>query len=232
MVFVLDASTSVTENNFLVMKDFIKDFLFNAAIDNGNVRVGIIIYSTEDYLQFHLNEYQDKLALFTAIDDIPYRYGSTNTADALNTMRTQMYTAANGDRPDVPNVAIVITDGVSNINSRRTIPEAEQARAEGIHIYAIGIGLSDTTELDGIASKPVDDNRFSVQEFSELRTLRDKVFASLCAGEYLLSPRVCLFFLPSWYNHHAWLGKIKSLPPCVLVSTSYFHVYAFSLALR
>ena len=183
MVFVLDASTSVTENNFLVMKDFIKDFLFNAAIDNGNVRVGIIIYSTEDYLQFHLNTYQNKLALFTAIDDIPYRYGSTNTADALNAMRTQMFTAANGDRPGVPNVAIVITDGVSNINSRRTIPEAEQARAAGIHIYAIGIGLTDTTELDGIASKPVDENRFSVQEFSELRDLREKVFASLCTGE-------------------------------------------------
>ena len=189
MVFVVDASTSVTENNFLVMKDFIKDFLFNANIDDGNVRVGIIIYSTEDYLQFHLNEYQDKLALFTAIDDIPYRYGSTNTADALNTMRTQMYTEANGDRPGVPNVAIVITDGVSNINSRRTIPEAEQARAEGIHIYAIGIGLTDTTELEGIASKPVDENLFSVKEFSELRNLRSKVFTALCASR-------CLNYIP------------------------------------
>ena len=187
MVFVVDASTSVTEYNFLVMKDFIKDFLFNANIDDGNVRVGIIIYSTEDYLQFHLNEHKDKLALFTAIDDIPYRYGSTNTADALNTMRTQMYTEANGDRPGVPNVAIVITDGVSNINSRRTIPEAEQARAEGIHIYAIGIGLTDTTELDGIASQPASENSFAVQEFSELRTLREKVFSAFCGTYTLLS---------------------------------------------
>ena len=183
MEFVLDVSTSVTENNFLVMKDFIKDFLFNANVDDDNVCVGIIICSAEDYLQFHLNEYQDKLALFTAIDDIPYRYGSTNTADALNTMRTQMYTAANGDRPGVPNVAIVITDGVSNINSRRTIPEAEQARAEGIHIYAIGIGLTDTTELDGIASQPASENSFAVQEFSELRNLRDTLFSAFCPRE-------------------------------------------------
>ena len=135
LVFVLDASTSVTENNFLVMKDFIKDFLFIADVDSGNARVGIIIYSTEDHVQFNLNTYQNKVALFEAIDYIPYRYGSTNTADALNTMRTQMFTAANGDRPGVPNVAIVITDGVSNINSRRTIPEAEQARAEGCLLY-------------------------------------------------------------------------------------------------
>ena len=184
MVFVLDASTSVTEINFLVMKDFIKDFLFKANIDGGNVRVGIIIYSTEDHLQFHLNAHKTKLDLFVAIDNIPYRYGSTNTADALKTMRTEMYTAANGDRPNVPNVAIVVTDGVSNINSRRTIPEAEETRAAGIHIYAIGIGLTDTTELDGIASKPVDENRFSVQEFSELRNLRTKIFSALCTRKY------------------------------------------------
>ena len=183
LVFVLDASTSVTENNFLVMKDFIKDFLFIADVDSGNARVGVIIYSTEDHVQFNLNTYRNKVALFQAIDYIPYRYGSTNTADALNTMRTQMYTAANGDRPGVPNVAIVITDGVSNINSRRTIPEAEQARAEGIHIYAIGIGLTDTTELDGIASQPASENSFAVQEFSELRNLRDTLFSAFCPRE-------------------------------------------------
>ena len=184
LVFVLDASTSVTEPNYGVMKDFIKYFLYNAAVDNGNVRVGVIIYSTEDHLQFNLNEYSDKPSLYDAIEFMPYRYGSTNTADALKTMRTVMFTPENGDRPDIPNVAIVLTDGVSNINSRRTIPEAEQARAEGIHIYAIGIGLTDETELDGIASKPVDENRFRVQEFSELRDLRGKIFAALCASQF------------------------------------------------
>ena len=166
------------------MKDFVKDFLFVADIDGGSIRVGVIIYSTEDYLQFNLNQYNTKMEVFTAIDDIPYRFGSTNTADALRTMSTVMFTAQNGDRPGVPNICIVVTDGISNINSRRTIPDAEQARADGIHIYAIGIGLTDTTELDGIASKPVDENRFAVQEFEELRGLRDKVFAALCPSKY------------------------------------------------
>jgi Mg-chelatase subunit ChlD len=184
MVFVLDASTSVTEANYEVMKDFIKYFLLHAAVNTGDVRVGIIIYSTEDYLQFHLNAYTDKLEMYDAIDAMPYRHGSTNTADALRTMRTEMFTAANGDRPDVPNVAIVITDGVSNINARRTIPEAVEAQRSGITVYAIGIGLTDTTELDGIASKPVDEYRYSVKEFTDLRDLREKVFASLCSGSW------------------------------------------------
>ncbi|KAK6961160.1 collagen alpha-3(VI) chain-like isoform X4, partial [Biomphalaria glabrata] len=181
LVFVLDASTSVTEPNFELMKDFVKDFLLDADIDGGNVRVGVVIYSDADYVQFQLNTYAKKADVYNAIDDIPYRYGSTNTADALKTMRSVMFTAGNGDRSDVNNVAVVVTDGVSNINSRRTVPEAEQARAEGIHIYAIGIGLTDTKELDGIASKPVDENRFAVQEFTELRDLRHKVFSALCS---------------------------------------------------
>ena len=165
------------------MKDFLKYFLTVANIDADNVRVGIVIYSTKVSIQFQMNRYiGDKVGLYRAIDRIPYQYGSTNTFGGLNTMRTQMFTRATGDRPDVDNVAIVITDGVSNINARRTIPEAEMARHQGIHIYAIGIGLTDTTELDGIASRPIEDNRFAVQDFNDLKLLRDKVFSSFCQG--------------------------------------------------
>ena len=32
----------------------------------------------------------------------------------------------------------MITDGVSNVNYRRTIPEADSAKMKGIEIYAIG----------------------------------------------------------------------------------------------
>ncbi|KAH9490803.1 Collagen alpha-4(VI) chain [Bulinus truncatus] len=181
LVFVLDVSSSLTEPNFDLMKGFVKYFLFNADIDGGNVRVGVVIYSDADYVQFQLNNYSKKAYVLDAIDGIPYRYGSRNTADALRTMRSVMFTLENGDRPGVDNVAVVVTDGVSNINSTRTVPEAEQARAEGIHIYAIGIGLTDAKELDGIASKPVDENRFAVPDLTELRGLKQKVFSAQCS---------------------------------------------------
>ena len=41
-------------------------------------------------------------------------------------------------RPDVQQIAIVLTDGVSNIDKTRTIPEAEQAKAENIQLFVIG----------------------------------------------------------------------------------------------
>ena len=78
---------------------------------------------------------------------------------------------------------IVVTDGVSNVNSRRTIPEADLARGDGIHVYTIGIGLTDTREVDAIANEPASENSFNVQSFDELVGLDKKIFSALCPGE-------------------------------------------------
>lgn len=40
-----------------------------------------------------------------------------------------------------------ITDGVSNINCRRTIFETEYTKASGTNIFAIGIFLKDQREI-------------------------------------------------------------------------------------
>ena len=49
-----------------------------------------------------------------AINAITYRGGMTNTAAALRHLRTNMLTEANGDRHNVTNFAVIITDGASN----------------------------------------------------------------------------------------------------------------------
>ena len=185
VVIILDASTSVTERNFQKMREFAKDLVDKADVDSGSVRFGALIYSTEVEIQFHLNQYRTSAEIKRAIDNIPYIYGSTNSADALETMHNTLFTRQNGDRPRVDNIAFMITDGVSNINYRRTIPEAESARADGIHIYAIGIGLQDTRELDGMASVPASKNSFNVQEFDELEGLADDIFGGKECGKTL-----------------------------------------------
>ncbi|WAR09890.1 CO6A3-like protein [Mya arenaria] len=183
LVFILDASTSVTDANFQKMRDFLKEFLSNADIDSGSVRVGVNIYSTDVQVEFHLNRYTKAADVMSAIDNIPYIYGSTNTADALQSMANVMFTPQNGDRPDAPNVCILLTDGVSNINSRRTIPEAERARAKNVHLYVIGIGLTDTREVTAIATPPASKNLFSVNSFDELKGLHKTILnTATCKG--------------------------------------------------
>ena len=41
-------------------------------------------------------------------------------------------------RPDVQQIAIVLTDGVSNIDAVRTIPEADAAKNEDIEMFVVG----------------------------------------------------------------------------------------------
>ena len=47
LVFIVDASTSVTESNFRKVLSFIQDFVRTADIDSGNVRIAVALYSTD-----------------------------------------------------------------------------------------------------------------------------------------------------------------------------------------
>ena len=90
-----------------------------------HIRVGVVRYSNEGVMEFGLNQYFNKEALKVAIRQIPYMDNLTNTAHGLHLMRTLMFDPRNrgvgGDRIDVPNVALIITDGASNVDADRTI---------------------------------------------------------------------------------------------------------------
>ena len=45
-----------------------------------------------------------------------------------------------GDRRDVPNYAVLITDGLPNQDTEHMIPEAINAKIDGIHVVLVTIG--------------------------------------------------------------------------------------------
>lgn len=180
LVFIIDSSTSVSDINFSKMLKFVADLVEDADTLSGNVRVGVLTYSTSTHTHITLDNQLSKEELLETIVNIPYVQGSTNTADALLTLRTKMFNAQ-GDRPNVRNVAVLITDGISNRNSQNTIPEANNARRQGIEIFAVGITLTDTREIEGIAVKF--ENRFLANTFDELNDVFGELFLSLCIGE-------------------------------------------------
>ncbi|KAH9519364.1 hypothetical protein Btru_075350 [Bulinus truncatus] len=179
LVFVLDTSSSVGLETFKEMVNFVKDFLAFAFVDNGNFRVGLMTYSDTANVVFHMTTFiKSKQSMTEAVSALPYtgRYGS-NLAGAM-TLLKEMYTPINGDRLDAPNVVIVLTASYSTVNSGRTIPEAESVRAQGIQIYTVGIGIDTSVELDGVASKPLTNNTFSLVNFYQLRPVIGRVYNS------------------------------------------------------
>lgn len=139
IAFLVDSSSSVNRENFQKVLSFIADLLEDADIDRKReIRVGLITYSSDVTINFNLGQHKRKRDLINETVNAPYTEGSTNTADAILAMRTEVFNTKNGDRKRIPNVAVVVTDGISNLNSDRTVTEAIRAQAAGIHIFAIG----------------------------------------------------------------------------------------------
>jgi len=54
-------------------------------------------------------------------------------------MRTEIFNVANGDRPDVPNVALLITDGIPTREFRQLPNEVRRIKDSGTRIVTVGV---------------------------------------------------------------------------------------------
>jgi len=93
----------------------------------------------EATLNFYLNNFTDVSALQNAISNIRYLGGNTNTTGGLRLMRTEIFNPANGDRPRVQNVAILITDGIPTREVDLLPGEVETIKSLGIRIVGVGV---------------------------------------------------------------------------------------------
>lgn len=95
--------------------------------------------------------------------------------------RKDAYTEDRGDRSDVINVAVLITDGESNADRGLTEAEASHLRSLGVEIFVVGIGKEvSLEELQSVASQPLDKHLFTVSSFMKLDDIWKEVGASVC----------------------------------------------------
>ena len=99
-------------------------------------------------------------------------------------MNNVIYKTSNGDRPNVDNIAIVITDGQSTWDKHLTAPYAREARNNGVKMMAIGISDSvDMEELKKIASQPHQQTIFNVDNFDTLGGILDNLIVETCVTD-------------------------------------------------
>lgn len=184
LVFVLDASGSIRQERWPLIQSFVKNIVKQLEVKADRVQVGVITFSDSPRTDFSLNTYQRKEDVLHAIERIQYMRGKTHTASALQMMKNQAFSLANGDRTDVPNIAIIVTDGHSNINAEQTIPEAIQARVDGTHMIVATVENDhNNLELKGLASDPKEKNIFNVQRYSQLPTIVSTIVQATCNGK-------------------------------------------------
>jgi len=112
IIFVVDESAS---DNF-DRKSLMSSFVSSVVIGGRNAQVAVVTYSAAvDTAQaFNLNDHSSAATLKRAISALSYSANGTRTDLALAYVRNTMLTSVAGDRPDYPNVVVVMTDAISN----------------------------------------------------------------------------------------------------------------------
>ena len=192
VVFVLDSSGSIRDqnpsdgsfDNWQLLLQFVADVVARLTIGFSATRVGVVKFSDIGENIFFLDTYGDVNSMRNAILGTSYVGSNTHTVSGIREMHYTQFTSGNGDRANVQNFAIIITDGVSTINKENTIPEARSARDDGIRVLSVGITNNvDVNELREMSSEPQQEGVtfWRSADFNQLNSIIDSLVSETCA---------------------------------------------------
>jgi len=185
VVFIVDATGSIDYSNFMKTLDYIRDICLSLSIDSGWVRIGLMTYSDQPHVVFTLKDYATTAAIRAAISNASYIGSSSNIAGALESLRTTMFTEANGDRLNVTNVAVFFTSARSR-DPAATQQQADLARRAGISIIVVALGnWLDMDEIKAIASYP-NENTVFPKSFDALQpSTAQPIINQICQSKFI-----------------------------------------------
>lgn len=180
IVFVLDASASIHQEQFEQQLEFVDNVIDTFPISDDEIRVGLITFSYLVYPAFDLNTYTNTSSLKNGIHTARYAGEGTHTADAIKYTREIMFSKDHGRRITAQPIMIIVTDGISE-NKTATASEAKLAKLHGIKILVVGVGNGvDKIELHTMASDPPSRFIFNVDGYESLNSIIDILSRQAC----------------------------------------------------
>jgi Mg-chelatase subunit ChlD len=158
LALVLDMSGSTDDSHDMELdmaRRLVDRLDLQSSTLGGGSRVALVTFAASSTVQFALDTYNDKAALLEAFNIITPSEEGTCTRSALALMQSDVFNASRGDKSGVANVAVIITDGRSNIQQDETLSAAAAARKAGTTIYVVGVSDVNEVELMGIAGTPI-----------------------------------------------------------------------------
>ena len=166
--FVLDSSGSLRDD-YDKEKNFLKALAATFGVSEQGARAGVVTFSFNTEHSIKLNDHYDLFSFSDAVDKIPLMGHTTRIDRALRLTQSEMFSIANGGRPGVSKVVIVLTDGSQTPDAGAEDPGnvAEELRSMGYKVLAVGIGSGvNSTELAYITGNK--ENVYSASSFDEL----------------------------------------------------------------
>ena len=204
--FILDGSGSIRDmnpadgsyDNWVLLLKFVANIVKHFSESHDNNRFAVVVFSNKGSMVFGLNKYDDTQSLVDAILSVDYPGANTNTSGGIFVARSQVFNIQNGDRPDIQNIAIIVTDGKSTFDSQKTIPYAQELQKDGVQVFSVGITKEvDEAELRGMSSQPQarNQNYFTSADFQSMGSVLDGLLAQACALSPPTTPKPCKFLL-------------------------------------
>ena len=97
-----------------------------------------------------------------------------------------MFVVFKGHRPGVTKIAFLVTDGRSNIESDKTIPNANKLRSSGVEIFVVAVGnyISGINEIVKVASPDRKNHVFRVNDMSGFLNVTELAYDLFAIGRY------------------------------------------------
>ena len=188
---LVDASSSITfynpsYDNWSLQLEFLSQLVNLFKIGPDDTRVGAVVFSDDAHLEFALDTYTNAISVKNAIMNITYLNQSTNTEEAFIVAREQCFNFANGDRPNIQNLAIIISDGRPepfSVSAAVVAAQSLKDRPTAATVLAIGVtDMIDKNFLHDISSPPQIENKnyFATADFKTLGTIRKEIGTATC----------------------------------------------------
>lgn len=189
LVFLLDQSGSIKSEDYTIMKNFTMNVINSFKVGEEHVRIGLAQFNDKFQHQFYLNRFYSKQEISQYIVNMKQEGGGTHIGGALKSI-LEYFTTTQGSRINsgLTQNLVLITDG----DSQDDVEEAAvQLKALGIEVFAIGIGDAHDLELLQITGTP--ERLFTVQNFSVLENIKQKVVDTICESRDRESKSKCDF---------------------------------------
>ena len=180
--FIVDSSGSL-RREYAKEKDFVKSLASSFDLSANGSRAGVITFSWHAEHSIKLNDHRDLDTFLSAVDSLPLFGHTTRIDKALKMAKSDMFSAENGGRTNVPKLIILLTDGSQTKDADAVDPGmiAGELRKAGIKLIVIGIGKNvDSNELSHMAGDV--SNVYQASNFDQLisSSFIDRISKSSC----------------------------------------------------
>lgn len=181
IAFALDSSRSVREDTFEKMKQFANDIVDSFEVSQRDARFASLIFSTGAKVNFDFVRYDTVTEIKRAINGLQHQKSDTNIDDALEKVKSHIFSLQGKVRTRRPMVLIVFYDGDISRDTKDLSEVVAPLKAYGVKVVAIGVGPEvNNYQLNKIAESS--NTVFQAKAFDELLPELYTIARESCTG--------------------------------------------------